>query len=230
VEEREVGSSAPVRSEAAVERGGLERRKRATRVEILRAALASFASEGLYATRIEDITERAGIAKGTFYLYFDDKDALVAAVVARGFDALRSAVEARLVGARTLREEARLVARAHLDFFAGHPDYVRILHQSRGVLKLERARWRRLARSLEEHLARIDGWLASADREARRELSLLLFGCVSGSTSVLVATDPAADVGSRAETWARAIAAAIVEARRPALRTNGRASRRSRER
>lgn len=46
------------------------------RAEILAAALASFSERGFAATRIEDVAARAGIAKGTVYLHFPDKEAL----------------------------------------------------------------------------------------------------------------------------------------------------------
>lgn len=44
---------------------------------IASCGLACFVERGFHSTRIEDIAEAAGVAKGTFYLYFDDKEALV---------------------------------------------------------------------------------------------------------------------------------------------------------
>lgn len=46
------------------------------RAEILAAAFALFSERGFAATRIEDVAVRAGIAKGTVYLHFPDKEAL----------------------------------------------------------------------------------------------------------------------------------------------------------
>jgi len=57
------------------------RRKEARPEEILSAALESFAERGFAATRIEDVAARAGISKGTLYLYFDGKEELFKAVV-----------------------------------------------------------------------------------------------------------------------------------------------------
>jgi AcrR family transcriptional regulator len=50
--------------------------RRARLQSILRAALEAFAEKGLGATRLEDIAIRAGIAKGTIYLYFPSKQAV----------------------------------------------------------------------------------------------------------------------------------------------------------
>jgi AcrR family transcriptional regulator len=57
------------------------RRKEARPEEILAAALESFAAKGFAATRIEDVAARAGISKGTLYLYFAGKEELFKAVV-----------------------------------------------------------------------------------------------------------------------------------------------------
>ena len=57
------------------------RRKTARPAEILSAALASFAERGFAATRLEDVAARAGVTKGTLYLYFDNKEELFKAVV-----------------------------------------------------------------------------------------------------------------------------------------------------
>ena len=60
---------------------GWRRRKEARPDEILAAALASFAERGFAATRLEDVAARAGISKGTLYLYFKGKEELFEAVV-----------------------------------------------------------------------------------------------------------------------------------------------------
>jgi AcrR family transcriptional regulator len=48
----------------------------ARRETILEAALDEFSARGFAAARLEDVARRAGVAKGTIYLYFDDKEAL----------------------------------------------------------------------------------------------------------------------------------------------------------
>lgn len=51
--------------------------------EVLDAALALFMENGFAATRVEDIATRAGVSKGTVYLYFPSKDALLEGLVLR---------------------------------------------------------------------------------------------------------------------------------------------------
>ena len=49
--------------------------------EICAAALELFAERGFAGTRVDDIAARAGVSKGTLYLYFKDKEEIFGAVV-----------------------------------------------------------------------------------------------------------------------------------------------------
>ncbi len=49
--------------------------------EILEAALELFVEKGFAATRLDDVAARAGLSKAAIYLYFDDKTALLQAVI-----------------------------------------------------------------------------------------------------------------------------------------------------
>ncbi len=59
------------------------RRKEDRPGEIIAAALACFAERGFAATRLDDVARRAGVTKGTLYLYFPNKEELFKAVVRR---------------------------------------------------------------------------------------------------------------------------------------------------
>lgn len=58
-----------------------QRRKEARPAELLDAALAEFFEKGFAAARLEDIAARAGVSKGTVYLYFNSKDEIFEALV-----------------------------------------------------------------------------------------------------------------------------------------------------
>ena len=59
------------------------RRKEARPGEILQAALETFVERGFAAARLEEVARRAGVTRGTMYLYFPSKQALFEAVVRR---------------------------------------------------------------------------------------------------------------------------------------------------
>ena len=71
-------------------KGTREARSAARREAILAAALEEFSEQGFAATRLDDVARRAGVAKGTIYLYFRDKESL--------FQELIRAVLAPLIG------------------------------------------------------------------------------------------------------------------------------------
>jgi AcrR family transcriptional regulator len=70
----------------------LDIRKRVTkspdvrRQELMDAAIRVFKDKGISRTTISEITEAAGVAKGTFYLYFDSKENLLGALKERFVD------------------------------------------------------------------------------------------------------------------------------------------------
>lgn len=72
------------------------RRKDARPSEVKAVALQLFIEKGYAATRLDDIAARAGVVKGTLYLYFDSKEALFNAVVREGLVPVLSEWKERL--------------------------------------------------------------------------------------------------------------------------------------
>jgi AcrR family transcriptional regulator len=83
--------------------GRRERKRLDTRDRLVRAALELFAQHGFAATRVEQITERADVAKGTFFNYFKNKEQLLGYLASRQI----SKVERALAEARTSRKPFR---------------------------------------------------------------------------------------------------------------------------
>ncbi len=86
------------------------------REQILDAAAGVLAAKGLGAMTVADVVDGAGIAKGTFYLYFDSKEQLVAALQGRYQESLITRAGAILDGPGThLQRLDRFIA-ATVDF------------------------------------------------------------------------------------------------------------------
>jgi AcrR family transcriptional regulator len=68
--------------------GARQRRKEARPQELLDAALALFVEKGFAAARSEEVATRAGVSKGTLYLYFPSKEELFKAVVRQNLSTL----------------------------------------------------------------------------------------------------------------------------------------------
>lgn len=72
------------------------RRSRDRPDEILDAALRLFTERGFAATKVEDVAAAAGLSKGTVYLYFSSKEALLEALVHRAVGPVAELAAARL--------------------------------------------------------------------------------------------------------------------------------------
>ena len=70
-----------------------ERKKQETRQGLLDAALALFRENGYDETAVEEITDRADVAKGTFFNYFPSKEALLRELTVWQFSQLRDALD-----------------------------------------------------------------------------------------------------------------------------------------
>lgn len=202
---------------APAETGLRERRKTATRRELILAGRKLFGEKGLYEASIEDLTARAGIAKGTLYTYFADKDELVRAVASHGFAQLGEHVAHRVGAARTEADVLRRAVRAHLEFFAENPDLMRVFHQVRGMLKFDRPAWRPLRATLNDYLTGLARTLARAASVAslpeagRIEVARLLFGAISGVTSVAMASGSKTPRAREADVLVRSLVAIATE-------------------
>jgi AcrR family transcriptional regulator len=86
----------------------------ARREAILEAGLAVFAAEGFAATKLDDVAEKAGVAKGTIYLHFQDKQDLFEQIVREAV----MPVIARLEGVAKLPDlPTEMVFKATFDLF-----------------------------------------------------------------------------------------------------------------
>ncbi|MDD5249231.1 MAG: TetR/AcrR family transcriptional regulator [Rhodocyclaceae bacterium] len=85
------------------------RRKEARPGELVAAALEVFVEKGFAAARLDDVAARAGVSKGTVYLYFDSKEALFKAVIEAGMTPAIEAAEA--LAKETGRPAAELLRR-----------------------------------------------------------------------------------------------------------------------
>ena len=161
------------------------------RRRILAAGRTVVGADGLAEARIEEITRAAGIAKGTFYLYFGSKEDLVRALVDDAFRELSGACD-RVAEDPGVPWTERLVelTRAQAELLAAEPDRLRLLHQALAALRLEDPEWRPLAQSLRAHLDHLAERIAvppapaGLDRRGALDLAALLFGGVSGTASL----------------------------------------------
>ncbi len=121
------------------------RRSDDKRQRILQAAVKVFARKGYFAAKVSEIAKRAGIADGTIYLYFRNKEAILVSL----FDEIMAEhVEQgrrELARVGTPAERLRIVAERHLSLLGGNRDLAVVfqveLRQSTKFMKRFSASW-----------------------------------------------------------------------------------------
>ncbi|WP_010545026.1 TetR/AcrR family transcriptional regulator [Sphingomonas elodea] len=109
-----------------------ERGRRTLRA-ILDAAAAEFGEKGFHEGSISGITRRAGVALGSFYTYFDSKDAVFRALVRDMSEQVREHVGPALRGARDQIDAERAALLAFIRFARAHKEIYRIVDEAEFV-------------------------------------------------------------------------------------------------
>ncbi len=91
------------------------------REKMLEAAGKLFGSKRFHEVRMEDIAAEAAVSKGTLYRYFQDKEEMFLAILARASHELVLELRARVAEANTSRERLIAVADAIITFFDRRP-------------------------------------------------------------------------------------------------------------
>jgi AcrR family transcriptional regulator len=114
----------PVRTEPLTERG------RQSRQRILDAAERVFGQKGYFPASITDITREAGVAQGTFYVYFKSKQDVFVEVLETFARTIRATTRAALDGASNRVEEEERGFAAFFSIVDRHPQLYRIVRQA----------------------------------------------------------------------------------------------------
>lgn len=109
--------------------GGRAGRAALRRDAILAAALDEFATNGFAATRLDDVARRAGVAKGTIYLHFRDKEALFQELIRSAFTPLIGRLEEMAGHEMPLRNFAERLIELFVDqiFATRRKDVIRLI-------------------------------------------------------------------------------------------------------
>jgi AcrR family transcriptional regulator len=108
-------------------------RGRKTRQKILDAAEAEFGEKGFHDGSISGITQRAGVALGTFYTYFESKEEIFQALVTYMSRRIREWIGERVVDASDRLTAERLGIEAYIEFARQHKGIYRIISEAEFV-------------------------------------------------------------------------------------------------
>jgi AcrR family transcriptional regulator len=108
--------------------------------EIMDAARYVFAHKGFTATTMEDIAERAGIAKGTLYLYYHSKRELFLGALVQGIRQLSADTVRKVETASGVLGKIEAFVRTRVEYFENNRDFFLIYHSEIGDLLVHPAK------------------------------------------------------------------------------------------
>jgi AcrR family transcriptional regulator len=98
------------------------------RSEIIDAARTIFAEHGYVAATVDEIAARAALAKGTIYVYFESKEQIYNAVLARDLETLRRLTLEKIAAGGTVHEKIAAYIRARFEYCEERRDFFRIMY------------------------------------------------------------------------------------------------------
>lgn len=139
------------------------------RASILAAARCVFARQGYSQTVVDDIAGRAGIAKGTLYLYFKSKEEIFMAALIEDARRLEELTRERMQAVDSWQDKVKAYVTVRLEYLESHQDFLRIyLAEVRGMM----VRGMRMHSELYQVIRDSEGQLAQvfAAAVARKEI------------------------------------------------------------
>lgn len=120
---------------AAAIAGRREERKAANRAKLLAAARKVFAEKGLGAATARDIVRETDLATGTFYNYFDSKEAVFTALIAELAEKARDSVRSqRREPGRTVEQRVEAAYRAYFELVIEERELFEVFRRNAGVV------------------------------------------------------------------------------------------------
>lgn len=202
-----------------------KRRSQVSRRRLLTAAREVFAEKGLDLTRIDEITERADLGKGTFYNHFSGKEDIIQELIKDILDELSAEIKNSCKGVGELEPLLDTMIEVHTEFFRKRwEDYV-LYFQGRADLHLEKG-YSGIDTPFLKYLETIEDLIDTVinrrlSKTALRRIGCAVAGFVSGYYSFAVISIEGEDVDKTLDSLRSALVAGLVRFVREALPSTG---------
>ncbi len=126
------------------------------------AAMRVIARKGMAGATMQDIADEAGVAKGTIYLYFRDRDELVETTFENAINALHQRIDASLNADASFEANLRATVKQIFDFFGQNREFFRlyVAHRFPEGSAQQQRRQRRQCDVYRERIDKLTGILA----------------------------------------------------------------------
>jgi AcrR family transcriptional regulator len=210
-----------VSSEKKKKRTRQQRRTSRTRQKLLDAGRAVFAEKGLDSTRIDEITERADVGKGTFYYHFQTKESLIEDLIGKMLGELENNILERCREIGDLNDLLDTVIQTHIDFFNNRWEDFVLFFQGRADLTLEES-YEGIEAPFLEYLETIEDLLDSVikyhlPRQTLRKMTCAVAGFVSGYYSFAFISAERGDLEQTFQSMRHALVASLARFIREAV-------------
>lgn len=156
------------------------------------ATMRVIARKGMAAATIQEIADEAGVAKGTIYLYFRDREELVEKTFECAMTQLLERVDAAIAANDTFEGKVRAIMSAKLGFFAANREFFRLylsLRMPEGPVSTQRRQRRhcqpRYRTRIEQFAAVLEEAMARGEIRQVDPYRLALF-IMEGSTAIIL--------------------------------------------
>jgi AcrR family transcriptional regulator len=146
-------------------------------------------ADGYQALSMRRIAQEAGYSATTIYLHFENKDALIHALIEEGMAKLYTALESA-AGSAAGEAKLRSISRAYIDFGRSNPEYYEImfmLHSDR-MQRFPAEKYRRARRSLEVIAFALEARDDDSGTEDVRVAATAVWASLHGVVSLLLAS------------------------------------------
>ena len=185
-----------------------------TRQKLMDAARAVFAEKGLDLTRIDEITERADMGKGTFYYHFTGKGNLIQELIKGMLGELVAAINEKCIGCSDLTNLLHTLIGVHIEFFSNRWEDFVLYFQGRADLTLQEG-YSGIETPFLEYLQCMESLLASVTsyhlpKPMLRRVACAVAGLVSGYYSFAVIASEGEDIDQTFRSLRGAMVASLV--------------------
>ncbi|MBA7656951.1 Fatty acid metabolism regulator protein [subsurface metagenome] len=159
-------------------------------IRVLEVAEKLFARRGFYPTTMDDIAKEAKLAKGTIYLYFDNKEDLFFSAIENKLDVLLTRIQQAVKKPLSPSQRIKLTIGTHLKFLEENRDYFKIMQNFPEGLKekLERKLKGRVIKRQSQYIKIVNGLIQEAISKGElrpldsRKLAVILMGIAHSLT------------------------------------------------
>lgn len=107
--------------------------------ELLAAAVRLVAETGARGFTLREVARRAGVSHNAPYRHFRDRQDLLLAVAAQGFDGLTASMQAAIAAGKNAKDRLRLCGQGYLEFALRCPEHIQVMFDLPKPKKLPRA-------------------------------------------------------------------------------------------